>query len=79
MLDQTDNQNYCSGKLRNLQKLPRYLSGIVTLTIAAYTGECGCWFPSLSGSGWAGLCGVFPSIFVLCSNDLLIEVRSSRS
>ena len=42
MLDQTDNQNHYSGKLRNLQKLPRYLSGIVTLTIAAYTGECGC-------------------------------------
>ena len=51
MLDQTDNQNYYSGKLRNLQKLPRYLSGIVTLTIAAYTGECGCWFSSLCGSG----------------------------
>ena len=60
-----------SGKSRNLQKLLWYLSGIVTSLFKTGTGGCGgCvgWFPSWSGSGCdglSGLCGDFPTIFVL--------------
>ena len=82
---------FISFKSKNLQKLLRYLSGIVTSTFKAGTGGRGVrggrgsWDPPVvSGGcgahfGCAGLCGVFPTIFVLYLNDLPSEALSSTS
>ena len=56
---------FINGKSRNLQKLLRYLSGIVTSTFTAGTAGCGGQSASLSFPGLSGLCGVFPTIFVI--------------
>ena len=52
---------FISGISRNLQKIPRHLSGIATSTFKTSTagpgghGDCG---------GCGGICGVLPTIFV---------------
>ena len=61
---------FISGKSRNLQKLLRYLIGIVTSAFKADTSGYG---------GRGGLLGVFLTIFVLYLNDLQSEVLSSTS
>ena len=61
---------FISGKSRNLQKLLRYLIGIVTSAFKADTSGYG---------GRGGLLGVFLTIFVLYLNDLPSEVLSSTS
>ena len=50
-----------------LQKLPRYLSGIVTSTFKVGTPGCAGRLasPGFPGFGFGGLSGVFPTIFVL--------------
>ena len=62
---------FINGNSRDLQKLSRHLSGIVT---SVYKHGQGGWFtpPSFSGPS-----GVFPAIFVSYSNDLPSEVLSS--
>ena len=62
---------FTNSKSIDLQKLLRYLSGIVTSTFKADTGGR---FVSLS---FPGLSGVVPSIFVLYSNHLASEALSS--
>ena len=62
---------FINSKSIDLQKLLRYLSGIVTSTFKADTGGR---FVSLS---FPGLSGVVPSIFVLYSNHLASEALSS--
>ena len=57
----------------------RYLSGIVTSTFKVGTFGCGGSFESPSFPDRSGVCGVFPSIFVLYSNDLSSEALSSTS
>ena len=56
---------FIHGKSRDLQKLLQYLSGIVTSTFKAGTGGCGGQFAHPPFPGHAGLCVVFPTIFVL--------------
>ena len=63
--------HFIKGKSKNLKKLLRYLSGIVTSVfkggVGGYAG-CGGWFPSWSRSGCAGRAGVasvIPIIFFL--------------
>ena len=55
------------------------MSRIVASIFKAGTGGCGGWFPAWSGSGWSGLSGVFPTIFVLYLNDLPSGALSSAS
>ena len=52
---------------------------IVALTCKVGTHGRGGRSASPSFPGHAGLCGVFPTIFVLYSNDLPSEALSSRS
>ena len=76
---------FITGKSRNLQKLLRYLSGMVISTFKADTGghggHCGWGSSGFCGgcggySGLSGLCGVFPTIFVLYINHLPCEALS---
>ena len=65
---------FINGKSRDLEKLLRYFSGIVTSTLKGGTGvssDRSASPPSFPGR--AGRCGVFPTIFVLYSNDLPSE------
>ena len=70
---------FINGKSRNIWKLLRYLSGIVTSRFKAGTagcGDCDGWVPSgfCGGCGGrSGICGVFPTIFILYSNGLPSE------
>ena len=64
-------------KSRDLQKLLRYLSGIVTSLFQDGTGYCGGWSASSSFPDRGGLSGAPPTIFVLYSNDLPSEAFSS--
>ena len=61
---------FINAKSKDLPKLLRQLSGIVTSTFKAGTGGCGGWSASLSFPGPSGLSGAFLTIFVLYSNDL---------
>ena len=63
---------YINGKSRNLQKLLRYLGGIVTSVLKADTAGCGCRFASPLFQDLSGLSSV------LYSNDLRSEALSSR-
>ena len=56
---------FINGKSNDLTKLLRSLSGTVTSTFKAGSGVCGGWFASPSFPSLAGLCGVFPIMFVL--------------
>ena len=67
---------FINGKSRNLQKLLRYLSGIVASTFIVGTAGCGGWFAFYGFSG-CGLSGVFHTIFVLYLIDLPSEALSS--
>ena len=64
-----------NGKSRNLQKLKRYFSGLVTSTFKVGPADCGGrggWVLSGFCGGWGGLSGVsggFPTTFVLYLND----------
>ena len=51
------------GKSRNLQKLQRYLSGIVTLLFQDVTGGRGGWSAYSSFPGRGGLSAASPIIF----------------
>ena len=64
---------FINDRSRDLQKLLRYFSEIVTSTFQDGTGSqfASPWFPGLSG--------VFPIIFVLCSTDLPSEALLSKS
>ena len=58
------------GKSRDLQKLIRYLSGIMASTFKVGTGGGrGGWLASPSLSDYAGLSSVFPVILLLYVND----------
>ena len=61
---------FINGKSRDLQNLRKSLSGIVTSSFKVGTGGHGGEFPSSAESGCAGLCDIFPIIFVLYPNDL---------
>ena len=63
--------NFIKDESRVLQKLLRYLSGIVTSTFKDVTGGCAGWSTSPGFPGCGGLFGVSPTIFILYSNDLL--------
>ena len=52
---------------------------MLTSTFKVGTGGCGGRSASPTFPGYAGLCGVFPTIFVLYSNDLPSEALSSTS
>ena len=58
---------FINGKSRDLEKLLRYLSGIVISTCKVGTGG------QFASPSFPGLSGVFPTIFVLYSNDLPSE------
>ena len=64
---------FINGKLVDLQKLLRYLSGIVYSTLKVGTGG------RFASPSFPGISGVFPTIFVLYSNDLPSEALSSTS
>ena len=72
---------FTKSKSRDLQKLLRYLSGIVSLTfyVKDSTGGCTGWsaFPGFLGFGI--LSGVYPTIFDFYSNDLPCEALSLTS
>ena len=70
---------FVNGKSRNLQKLLRCLSGIVTSTFKVGTVGCPGRFTSPGFPGRDGLSGVFPTIFVLYLNDLPSEEFLSAS
>ena len=50
---------FISGKSRDLKKLLRYLSGIVTSTYKVGTGG------QFASPSFPGLSGVFPTVFIL--------------
>ena len=64
---------FINGKSRDLQKLLRYFSEIVTSTLKV--GTVGQFASPL----FPGVFGVFPTIFILYSNDLPSEALSSTS
>ena len=64
---------FISGKARILQKLLRYLSGIVTSTIKVGTAGCGGQLASLGFPDFAGLSGIFSTIVVLYLKHLPSE------
>ena len=64
---------FINDKSRDLQKLLRYLSGIVNSMCKVGTGG------QFASPPFRGLSGVFPTIFVLYSNDLPSEALSSTS
>ena len=68
---------FIKGKSRDLQKLLIYLSGKGVSTFKHGPGGCGGQMASPSLPGRAGLFGVFPTIFVLYSNDLPSKGLSS--
>ena len=63
--------HFINGKSRNLQKLLRYFSGIVTSTFKVAQ------FASPAFPGCGGISGVFPTIFVLYLNDITSETSTS--
>ena len=65
------------GKSRDLEKLLRYLNGIMTSTFKDGTSDCAGWLVSPSFPGYGDRSGVFPVIFVLYSNNLHCEALSS--
>ena len=80
--------HFLKGKLRDLQKLLRYLNEIVTYVFKGGIGSCGgcgsCGGWDLSGFGGGsarreGLASFFLIIFVLHSNKLPSEALSSTS
>ena len=72
---------FSKGKSRDLQKLLRFLSGIVISKFKDDTSGCVGWLvsPSFPGcGGLGGLYGDFPTILVLWSNDLPSETLLSK-
>ena len=71
--ESSSTSQFIKRKSRDLQKLLRYLSGIVTFTFKHNTGACAGWsaFPEFRSSG--DLSGVSPNISVLYSNDFPSE------
>ena len=68
-------------KSRDLQKLLRYLSGIVSSTfyVKDSTGGCTGWSAFSGFQGFGTLSGVYPTIFDFYSNDLPCEALSLTS
>ena len=64
---------FFNSKSRDLQKLLRYLGRIVTSTFKVGTGS------RFASPSFPGLSIVFPTIFVLNSNDLPSKALSSKS
>ena len=67
------------GISRDLQKLLRSVSKIVTSMFKNGTGGCAGWSVSPGFPGCGGLFGVFPSIFVSYPKDLASEALSISS
>ena len=56
--------HFINGKLRNLQKLLRYLSGIETAAIKVGTASCASRFAPRRCPGCGGISDVFPTILI---------------